>query len=124
VEGLPIIQDFAALGFPLYATGGTAAFLQAQGLAVTAVKKISEGTPNLLDFIRSGEVALLINTVSADRKIEQEAALIRRASVESAIPCLTSLDTARALHTALATRRHGEPFPVMTVDQYVSVPAS
>ncbi len=74
----------------------------------------------MLHLIRSGTVTLLINTVSSDKKIEKEAALIRRASVESAIPCLTSLDTARALHTALATRRHGEPFDVMTVDKYVS----
>lgn len=119
VEALPIIQDFAAMGYSLFATGGTASFLQAQGLEVTAVKKISEGTPNLLNLIRSGEVALLINTVSNDKLIEKEAALIRRASVEHSIPCLTSLDTARALHTALATRWHGEQFEVLTVDKYV-----
>ena len=120
VEALPIIQDFAALGFRLYATAGTAAFLQAQGLDVVPVKKISEGEPNLLGLIRSGDVTLLINTVSSDKKIEKEAALIRRASVEHSIPCLTSLDTARALHTALSTRRHGEEFAVMTVDSYVA----
>ena len=73
-EALPIIQDFAALGFQLYATGGTARFLQAHGLEVTAAKKISEGTPNLLDLIRGGRVALLINTVSKDKQIEKEAA--------------------------------------------------
>ena len=47
-EALPIIQDFASLGFQLYATTGTARFLEAHGLTVTAAKKISEGTPNLL----------------------------------------------------------------------------
>ena len=117
-ESLPIIRDFAALGFQIYATSGTARFLEAHGLSVTPAKKISEGSPNLLELIRGGRVALLINTVSQDKQIEKEAALIRRASVEHSIPCLTSLDTARALHTALATRQVGEAFEVMTVDKY------
>ena len=121
-EALPIIRDFAALGFALFATAGTARLLSGQGLAVTPVQKISEGTPNLLDLIRGGKVSLLINTLSQDKQVEKEAAQLRRASVEHSIPCLTSLDTARALHTALATRTHGEQFDVMTVDQYV-VPA-
>ena len=92
--------------------------MEAHGLTVTTAHKISEGTPNLLDLIRGGRVSLLINTISKDKQIEKEAALIRRASVEHSIPCLTSLDTARALHTALATRQVGEGFEVMTVDQY------
>ncbi len=119
-ESLPIIRDFATLGFQIYATAGTARFLEAHGLTVSTAKKISEGSPNLLELIRGGRVALLINTVSQDKQIEKEAALIRRASVEHSIPCLTSLDTARALHTALATRQVGEAFEVMTVDKYVA----
>jgi carbamoyl-phosphate synthase large subunit len=122
-EALPIIRDFAALGFTLYATGGTAQLLRENGMEVTTVLKISEGTPNLLDLIRGGQVSLLINTLSQDKRVEKEASLLRRASVEHSIPCLTSLDTARALHTALATRTRGEEFDVMTVDQYVAVPA-
>ena len=123
-EALPIIQDFAALGFALYATAGTARLLSEHGLTVTTVQKISEGTPNLLDLIRGGKVSLLINTLSQDKQVEKEAAQIRRASVEHSIPCLTSLDTARALHTALATRFQGERFDVMTVDQYVAQPGA
>ena len=123
-EALPIIRNFADLGFKIFATRGTASFLVDNGLEAVPVNKISEGTPNLISLIRSGEVALLINTASKDKQIEKEAALIRRASVEHSIPCLTSLDTARALHTALATRRVGETFDVLTIDRYVeySVP--
>jgi carbamoyl-phosphate synthase large subunit len=119
-ESLEIIRSFADMGFRLYATAGTAQFLTRNGLSVTSVKKISEGTPNLLDLIRSGKISLLINTVSKNRKTEQEGLYIRRASVENSIPCLTSLDTARALHYALDARREGEVFPVKTIDQYVS----
>jgi carbamoyl-phosphate synthase large subunit len=119
-EALPILRDFAKLGFGIYATRGTAQFLTDNGLSVTTVNKISEGSPNLVDLIRSRKAALLINTISKDKQIEKEAYLIRRASVENAIPCLTSLDTARALHTALAARRSGATFDVVTIDQYVA----
>ena len=119
-EALPIIRNFESLGYKIYATSGTSAFLNANGCPATSVKKISEGTPNLIHLIRGGEVKLLINTVSKDKQIEKEASQIRRASVEHAVPCLTSLDTARALHTALATRRVGESFNVLTVDKYVT----
>jgi carbamoyl-phosphate synthase large subunit len=118
-ESLPIIRNFAALGYKLFATEGTARFLTANGLDVTTVMKVSDGTPNLVDLIRSNRVSLLINTISKDRKTEQEGALIRRASVEQSIPCLTSLDTARALHYALAARREGEEFPVLPIDRYI-----
>jgi carbamoyl-phosphate synthase large subunit len=119
-EALPIIRDFANLGFRLYATHGTAKFLTQNGLTVTHVNKISEGEPHLVDLIRGGKVSLLINTLSKDRKTEQEGTQIRRASVEHSIPCLTSLDTARALHYALAARRVGEEFRVIPIDQYVT----
>ena len=118
-EALVIIRDFAKLGFALYATHGTAKFLAENGLEVTAVNKISEGSPNLLELIHSGKVSLLINTLSKDRKVEIEAQQIRRASVEHAIPCLTSLDTARALHYALTARHEGEEFEVVPINEYV-----
>jgi carbamoyl-phosphate synthase large subunit len=118
-EVIPIIRDFAKLGFKLFATGGTAKHLNQHGLAATSVKKISEGSPNLIDLIRSNHISLVINTVSKDRKVEQEGQKIRRATVEQSIPCLTSLDTARALHYALAARRGGEAFTVIPIDHYV-----
>ena len=119
-ESLPIIRDFAALGFQIYATSGTARFLEvARPERDLRPRKSAKASPNLLELIRGGRVALLINTVSQDKQIEKEAALIRRASVEHSIPCLTSLDTARALHTALATRQVGEAFEVTTVDKYI-----
>lgn len=119
-EALPLLKDFVALGFQIYATGGTAKFLAANGVEATPVNKISEGKPDLIDLIYSGEVGLLINTISKDRRIEQEGALIRRASVERSVPCLTSLDTARALLTALESYNRGEEMGVRTVDEYLS----
>ncbi len=121
-EALPLIEGFAALGFPIYATGGTAAFLQQNGLPdVQTARKISDGSPNLIDLIQSGKVGLLINTISKDKKIEREGAQIRRASVERGVPCLTSLDTARALLLALSAHPTvNDDFGVRTVDEYLA----
>ena len=77
-------------------------------------------SPNLVDLIRSGKVVLLINTISKDKKIEREGAMIRRASVEHGIPCMTSLDTAKALLYALSSKKEGETVDCITIDKYVT----
>ena len=120
-EALPLLQEFAAIGFKLYATSGTAQMLQNADVAVETVAKISEGEPNLLHLIHGGKVSLLINTISKDKRIEREGAQIRRASVERGVPCLTSLDTARALLLALRSYRDGgsDALTVRTVDEYL-----
>jgi carbamoyl-phosphate synthase large subunit len=119
-EALELLRDFASNGFVIHATDGTARYLSENGVAATPVNKISEGVPNLIDLIRNGEVGLLINTISKDKKIEQEGALIRRASVERSVPCLTSLDTARALLVALTAYDSGEAMGVRTVEEYLT----
>jgi carbamoyl-phosphate synthase large subunit len=100
-EGVQLARAFLTKGFQLLATRGTAAALQAAGLPVQVVPKIGEGSPNLLDYITGKRVQLLVNTPSPERRAEQQGLLIRRAAVESGVPCLTALDTAWALLHAL-----------------------
>ena len=118
-EALEVIRDFVSIGYQVYATQGTAAFLSAHGIAATPVMKIREGDPNLLDLVRSGEVHLMINTLSPDKQTEREAVHIRRTSVEMGIPCITSLDTARALLLSLQARTRGEEFALEPVHRYL-----
>ncbi|MEN6520032.1 MAG: carbamoyl-phosphate synthase large subunit [Armatimonadota bacterium] len=119
-EALPIIRQFSELGYRIYSTGGTASFLKSNGIEATTVHKISDGeSPNLLDLVRGGKVELLINTMSKDKKTEMEAAIIRKASVQHGIPCMTSLDTAKALLCALSAKRNGERFECLTIDKYL-----
>ncbi|HOQ27278.1 MAG TPA: carbamoyl-phosphate synthase large chain, partial [Armatimonadota bacterium] len=117
-EALPILQGFVDFGFRIVATAGTARFLKEHGINATAVRKIQEGSPNMLDLVRSGEVALLINTLSNNKVSELDASKTRRASVELGVPCLTSLDTARALLMALRSQREG--LQCLTIDEYVA----
>ena len=59
---VPLARGFQEEGFKLFATAGTAAYLEKHGLAVTRVHKIREGRPNIIDHIKSQEIHLLINT--------------------------------------------------------------
>lgn len=114
-EGVVLAREFFARGFRLYATHGTARSLKHADLPVIELPKIGKGKPDLLTSILEKRIQLLINTPSPDRKAEQEGLLIRRASVESGIPCLTSLDTARAL--LLAMEAH-EQLACLTITEY------
>jgi carbamoyl-phosphate synthase large subunit len=126
-EALPILRAFHALGLRLYATGGTAAFLRESGIPATTVQKLRDGHPNVVDIIHSGQVQLVVNTVSTSARAANDGAgvplrdgyEIRRASVERRIPCLTSLDTARALAQALRASRREHRSSVATLGEYV-----
>jgi len=96
------------------------------------VQKLRDGHPNIVDVIHSGQVHLVINTVSASAPVVDNGAgvplrdgyEIRRASVERRIPCLTSLDTARALVQALGASRREHRSSVATLGEYVAARAA
>jgi carbamoyl-phosphate synthase large subunit len=126
-EALPILRAIHGLGLRLFATAGTAAFLRESAIPATTVQKLRDGHPNIVDVIHSGQVHLVINTVSASAPLADSGAgvplrdgyEIRRASVERRIPCLTSLDTARALVQALRASRREHRSSVATLGEYV-----
>lgn len=100
-ELIPIAETFEKLGFELWATGKTAKMLNTYGIATNAVKKIDEGSPNILDLIQSRRIKLVVNTPTKGRQPERDGFKIRRKAVEMSIPCLTSLDTVKAILSCL-----------------------
>jgi carbamoyl-phosphate synthase large subunit len=96
-EAVGILEGFHRLGYKLVATGGTADALEAAGLRVERVNKLSEGSPNILDLIRTGEAQFVVNTLTKGRTPERDGFRIRREAVENGIVAMTSLDTVAAL---------------------------
>ncbi|HTP09757.1 MAG TPA: ATP-grasp domain-containing protein, partial [Anaerolineae bacterium] len=92
---LKLARDLQRLGFTLYATSGTAAWLARTGLPVTAVKKVSEGHPNIQDMVESGELQLIINTPLGARA-QHDGRTMRMAAVQHNVPLLTTLSAASA----------------------------
>ncbi len=100
-EVVPVIEGFHWLGYDLVATRGTAALIRSLGIDVREVGKLSDGKDEILRAIRSGRCAAVVNTPTLGRTVDRDGFLIRRAAVEARVPCLTSLDTALAVVTAL-----------------------
>jgi carbamoyl-phosphate synthase large subunit len=96
-EALQLAKRFAANGFRLMATSGTATVLEAAGLKVKVVGKIGSEGKTLVEVIQRGEAQFIINTLTKGKQPERDGFRIRRESVENGIPCLTSLDTANAI---------------------------
>lgn len=101
-EAVALLREFHTLGFKIVATLGTARALEAAGVPVeAAVEKVEEGKNTILELLRSDAVQLVINTVSTGKNPEHSGFQLRRAAVEYNVPCLTSLDTAKAVLAVL-----------------------
>jgi carbamoyl-phosphate synthase large subunit len=96
-EAVSIAKRFTSIGYRILATEGTADSIKAAGIPVTMVNKIGSEGPTLLDYIQKGEAQFVINTLTKGKQPERDGFRIRRESVENGIPCLTSLDTAKAM---------------------------
>lgn len=96
-ETLALAKRFSNIGYQLMATEGTAQYLETAGIKVKTVGKIGSDGPNLIDVIRKGEAQMVINTLTKGKQPERDGFRIRRESVENGVPCLTSLDTAKAI---------------------------
>jgi carbamoyl-phosphate synthase large subunit len=100
-EAIRIAKGLHRAKRKIAATPGTADALEKAGVPCERVKKIQDGSPNILDLVMEGKVCLMINTPSLTETSESEAARIRRACIETGVPCVTSIDTAVALIHAL-----------------------
>ncbi len=97
-EALPLIRRFYDLGFNIEATVGTAAFLKEHGIRTHVLHKLSDGNSEILDSLRSGYVAYVINTSQTGAAAEErDGYQIRRGAIENNVTMFTSLDTVRAL---------------------------
>ncbi len=119
-EVIPILQGFVALGFRLVATSGTAKALQAAGLPVEKVNKIREGSPHIIDLIKQGKIDLVLNTLTKGKMPERDGFGIRRAAVEHAVPCLTSLDTTAVILRVLSSLEKGHDFTMVPLQEYLT----
>jgi carbamoyl-phosphate synthase large subunit len=96
-EALQLAKRFHRIGYKILATAGTAGFFGEENIPVTVVNKIGGESPNLIDVIRKGQAQFVINTLTKGKQPARDGFRIRRESVENGIPCLTSLDTAKAI---------------------------
>jgi len=101
-----IAARFHDLGFRIIATAGTAQAISGMGVPVTAINKIAEGSPHVVDYITRGEVDMVINTPTGSGA-RSDGYEIRTAAVRRGIPCLTTMTGASAAARAIFAKRDG-----------------
>jgi carbamoyl-phosphate synthase large subunit len=102
-----IAARFHDLGFEIVATGGTAQSITAMGIPVRRINKIAEGSPNVVDCIRNGEVGLVINTPTGSGA-RADGREIRAAATRHGIACITTMTGANAASRAVDAQIRGE----------------
>ncbi len=104
---VPAIQQLLGLGFTFCATGGTARFLESQGIATQKVNKVSEGRPHIVDAIKNGGVQLVFNTTEGAQALADSRSL-RRAALLHKVPYYTTLAGAIAATEAIVAYKAGD----------------
>jgi len=110
------VRLLAAQGFRILATGGTAGFLAAQGIAVEHVKKVLEGRPHIVDAMKNGEVQLVFNTTEGKQSLV-DSFEIRRTALMGKIPYFTTAAGALAAAQAIVATAQG-PLEVRPLQSY------
>ena len=99
---LEAARQLAGEGFSLVATGGTAAYLAAEGVPVERVNKVAEGRPHIVDKIVDGEIAMVINTTEGWQSLKDSQS-IRASTIEQKVPIFTTAAAASATAKAIAS---------------------
>jgi carbamoyl-phosphate synthase large subunit len=102
-----LARKFVDMGFKLVATHGTADRIEAGGMQVERVFAVKEGRPNVVDFIKSERIQLVINTPTGQDTVFDDQA-IRRAAVTARVPAITTLAAARAAAEGIGYLQRGE----------------
>lgn len=116
---LPIAQKLADLNFKLIATRGTAAFLQERNIACEIVLKIQEGRPNILDAIKNGDIALMVNTPAGEQSQAADPE-IRRAAIQYGLPYTTTLAGATAAVEGIVSLKKHNGVTIRSLQEYHS----
>jgi carbamoyl-phosphate synthase large subunit len=114
-----VARRLRALGFQIVATEGTAAALERARIAATHVRKVAEGSPHVVDAIRDGAIALVVNTTVGAKEI-RDSYSVRRSALLANIPYFTTMAAAMAAVDALEAQaeRGGAPEDVRSLQEW------
>jgi carbamoyl-phosphate synthase large subunit len=114
---LPMVRDLIDLGFKVLATGGTAEYLKAKGVALEQINKVAEGRPHIVDAMKNGEVHLVFNTTEGAQSY-RDSYSIRRTALTQNIPYYTTMSGGRAAIQAIRLLKSGAPLGVRALQAY------
>jgi carbamoyl-phosphate synthase large subunit len=116
-EAIAISRKLKGLGLNLYGTSGTVEYLTQAGIEANLVRKVQEGSPNVIDLLRRGEIRLIINTPKG-KQSRQDHYQIMRAAVDYAVPYITTLQAAKAAAHAIDAMKR-EKITLEPISHYI-----
>jgi len=122
-RAVEVARGLSSMGFKIVATRGTAAAIEAAGLDVQMVNKVTEGRPHIVDMIKNGEIAMVINTVEERRNAIADSRTIRTQALANRVAFFTTIAGASAAVEGLQYLRHGGGLVVYPLQQlHASLP--
>lgn len=116
-RAVPIASELAALGFSIYATGGTYRRFKDEGIDVNRLYKLAEQKrPNVMDMMKNGDINFIINTPSGHEARADEVT-IRSGAVANKISHCTNLSAAEASILGIRSLQENE-LTVTTLQEY------
>ncbi|MDH3531239.1 MAG: carbamoyl phosphate synthase large subunit, partial [Acidobacteriota bacterium] len=115
-QAVVLARRLVKMGFDLIATYGTAARLKEVGLECETVFKVNEGRPNIADYIKRGDIALVINTPLGMTSHYDEKP-IRKSALQFGVPTVTTMTGAEALIEAIDTRKNRSRITVRSLQE-------
>jgi carbamoyl-phosphate synthase large subunit len=119
-----IARALSQLGFSLIATRGTAAYLADHGLTVQPVNKVAEGRPHIVDMIKNGEIAMIINTTDERRSSIQDSYSLRRSALQARVTYYTTVAGARAACAGMQQMQELRAYSVQRLHASLGRPGS
>ena len=114
-EFLDIAWQMRDMGYKLYGTAGTCAWLNKHMIPCNLVRPMSDEGPNIVDLLQSGLVDYVFSTSARGRDPQRDSVKLRRKAVELSIPCITAVDTAKALVQCLRSDHEMKKVPLVDI---------
>ena len=114
-EFVDIAWKLKSMGYKLYGTSGTCAWLNKHMVPCNEVRNMSGESPNIVDLLQSGLVDYVFSTSAKGRDPKRDSVRLRRKAVELSIPCITAVDTANALVDCLRSDHSLENIPLVDI---------
>jgi carbamoyl-phosphate synthase large subunit len=115
-----VAKQLENLGFKIFATGGTHAYLAGMGIRAELINKLHEGRPNIDDAIKNHQLDMIINTPNGRRLSEDDDSYIRKSAIRYNIPYLTTLTGALAGAKGIAEKLDRSSENVYSLQEYHS----
>ena len=122
-KAVKVARTLHELGFALTATKGTASAIAAEGLPVTAVNKVQEGRPHVVDLLKNGQISLVINSVEERRGAIQDSRAIRTTALAQRVTFYTTIAGARAAVEGMRTLQEQQVYSLQSLHEGLRLPA-